>query len=430
MNGFKKLLKNQKGVFIVFTAVLLPVIFACAGLAMDLGNAFAHKSKLQNAADAAALAGAAEFAKQNETVDRHPLADTMAGGYANLNYGKNFATGDIKRQAQTKEEKSYYRVYLKDQVPVTFMRILGFGPTMTVSVDAIATIPVQGTADVGGGQLMNIGSQIGGSFYNGNNDHNSTVRGSTFDGSVIVYDKAKYDEYKNNQWGSYYFYKPEASGMKVTDAINQKLYTEPIYAGDQGKDYTTEKNKLDKEIKSLFDKKQSEVKVIKDKQNCSVPESGETANYYKVFSDNSGNLSIDLRNPPGNKEEPIYIYVSETVGFLKIQLQENITRPVIIYYERNANVQFMSNNHDFRGVLCAPNAWVSPFSFESGKFSGSLWAQGLELNTNHGQFKFESFGNSNILGGSTGGGSGSSGGGSTASVELKLVDGSGLTWAE
>ena len=28
----------QKGVLLVFTALLLPVVFACAGLAVDLGN--------------------------------------------------------------------------------------------------------------------------------------------------------------------------------------------------------------------------------------------------------------------------------------------------------------------------------------------------------------------------------------------------------
>ena len=49
----------QKGVLLVFTALLLPVVFACAGLAVDLGNMYVHKSNLQNAVDSAALAGAA-----------------------------------------------------------------------------------------------------------------------------------------------------------------------------------------------------------------------------------------------------------------------------------------------------------------------------------------------------------------------------------
>lgn len=433
MNWLNRLFKNQKGVFLVFTAVLLPIIFACAGLAMDLGSAFAYKSKLQNAADAAALAGAKSFSinkgeeegKDNEKDGEHPKSDETAMKYANINYQKDISEAHTDLKIRQKDGVYYYRVYLKDYVPVTFMRLLGVGPTMEVSVDAIATVPQNGDngsgSGSGGGELLNVGSSLSGSFYNGNNDHNSTVRGPTFEGNVVVYDKSKYDEYKkaNEQWGGYYFYKPDAAGMKVTDAIDQKLYTEPTL----GTDYDKEKTNIDNEIKDIFEKNKLTVKEVGGNQNCTIPVGGENTNYYKVSTDSSGNLSMSLKNPPGNQDEPVYIYVSNSVGFLKINLQENITRPVIIYYEKNANVQFTNNNHDFRGVLCAPNAWVSPFNFENGSFSGSIWASGLELNTNHGKFNFEGFGNGVFGGG--GSGSGSTDG---KEVKLKLVDGSGVNW--
>ncbi len=430
MSWLSTLFKNQKGAFLVFTALLLPIIFGCAGLAMDLGNAYAHKSKLQNAADAAALAGAKTFADKKETIKEHPLADAMAVGYANTNYQKEIPAGNRKLQAQTKDEKSYYRVYLKDYVPVTFMRILGAKSTIEVSVDAVATIPQKGGSGGGGGggggsggsELLNIGSNIYGSFYNGNNDHNSTVRGSTFEGNVVIYDKNKYDQYQKDS--NYYFYKKDAEGKKVTDAINDTLYTTPTL----GTDYEKEINDIGKEVNKIFEENKLQVKEVGGNQNCTIPVGSENSSYYKVSTDSSGNLSMSLKNPPGNQDEPVYIYVSDTVGFLKINLQENITRPVIIYYERNANVQFNSGGHDFRGVLCAPNAWVSPFNFEQGKFSGSIWANGLELNTNHGKFNFEGFGNG-VFGGSGSGNSGDSGGSTDSKdVKLKLVDGSGLTW--
>ncbi|WP_370797315.1 pilus assembly protein TadG-related protein [Dialister hominis] len=41
----------------VLVAVLLPILFACAGLAMDLGSIYSYKSNLRNAVDSAALAG-------------------------------------------------------------------------------------------------------------------------------------------------------------------------------------------------------------------------------------------------------------------------------------------------------------------------------------------------------------------------------------
>lgn len=46
---------RQKGQILVFTAVLLPLLIAACGFTVDFGNMYMHKSKLQNAADAAAI---------------------------------------------------------------------------------------------------------------------------------------------------------------------------------------------------------------------------------------------------------------------------------------------------------------------------------------------------------------------------------------
>lgn len=78
--------KAQKGAFLVFTALMIPIIFLCAGFAVDLGNAWAYKSKLQNAADAAALAGAAHFAN-GDSYDEHPNADSYANQFLKANFG-------------------------------------------------------------------------------------------------------------------------------------------------------------------------------------------------------------------------------------------------------------------------------------------------------------------------------------------------------
>jgi len=46
-------LKNERGAYMVFFAILIPILFGCAGLAVDLGNGFARHARLQKAADAA-----------------------------------------------------------------------------------------------------------------------------------------------------------------------------------------------------------------------------------------------------------------------------------------------------------------------------------------------------------------------------------------
>lgn len=55
---FKKLRKDEEGQSAVLLALTLTVLLGCAALAVDLGQGYERKVKLQNAADAAALAAA------------------------------------------------------------------------------------------------------------------------------------------------------------------------------------------------------------------------------------------------------------------------------------------------------------------------------------------------------------------------------------
>ena len=49
--------RGQQGAILVLTAFLLPFIIAFTGMAVDFGSAYVRRSQMQNAADAAALAG-------------------------------------------------------------------------------------------------------------------------------------------------------------------------------------------------------------------------------------------------------------------------------------------------------------------------------------------------------------------------------------
>jgi hypothetical protein len=84
-----------RGAVAVLVALLLVVLVAAAGLALDLGRLFVHKSELQNAVDACALAGARELNVQVKnlaiftraenagiTVAARNRADFQGGGVA------------------------------------------------------------------------------------------------------------------------------------------------------------------------------------------------------------------------------------------------------------------------------------------------------------------------------------------------------------
>jgi len=83
-----RILNNRRGIAIIYLALILTVLIAFAGLAIDLGYMFVTKSQLRNAADAGALAGAygiMSTANINDTIQ------TRARVYAKQYAEKNIA---------------------------------------------------------------------------------------------------------------------------------------------------------------------------------------------------------------------------------------------------------------------------------------------------------------------------------------------------
>jgi len=76
---------DERGVALVYLAIVLVVLMGLAALAIDMGYMYVNKAKLQNAADAGALAGAGRLSAQ-------PLANltsarTAAKVFADTNFG-------------------------------------------------------------------------------------------------------------------------------------------------------------------------------------------------------------------------------------------------------------------------------------------------------------------------------------------------------
>lgn len=80
--GRVAILKSQKGMAMVYFALLMVVFFAFLGLAVDVGYMYLTRGQLQNAADAAALAGASRLVA-GETAQ--PAAREEATRYAAQN---------------------------------------------------------------------------------------------------------------------------------------------------------------------------------------------------------------------------------------------------------------------------------------------------------------------------------------------------------
>ena len=178
-------LREERGAIFVLTAILLPVILGFMGFGYDVGNLYMHKARLQNAADAASLAGARAFvdeaasqrktlrtqymnnnnvtsiptdvsAEINETVKTE--AKTAAKTAAVANVAKNMVnlhnndyqskyyliTGRITESGKNYEQQ-YFKANLEETVPLYFIPILLDLKEQKVAAEAISTIINKGT---------------------------------------------------------------------------------------------------------------------------------------------------------------------------------------------------------------------------------------------------------------------------------------------
>lgn len=475
--------KAQKGAFLVFTALMIPIIFLCAGFAVDLGNAWAYKSKLQNAADAAALAGAKEYGDNGqETVDKHGDADAQAERFLIANLGNDYfkehladgSTGKVRYQmkplTQNDSTKTYYRVYLSAQTDTSFMKMFNYDH-LDVGVEAVAVVPSKSGGTIDFNNLIDVGTRMDGSFYNNNGSdyddgqlHNKKIEGPVFDGTVVFrnedeWNKARYttvekDEYwpERKHWtittdnGMYRLFTPEARNDDSRyDAIQKNHYQWPVKGNS--KDYYDKKQNVENALEALYKNHANEIeKSDSFWGQAYAPLSHSLKRYYLLNADADNSLrnlnlhitnygSSDNPNPQGTvptkingqdfyvNDSPVYVYLKGNYQSINIDLAEDITHPVVICYLGNTNIHFQSQNHNFIGTIYAPNVRFDPFAFEDHTFVGSITANVLPLNSNHGYFKFWNFGIPS---------NGQSGNTSASNNDLKLVisDKEGLTWSD
>ena len=117
LRKFRETLKNkQRGAIMVFFAILVPLFLGAIGLAVDAGFLYMQKAKLQDVADATALAGAGHLNDENrETqVESAVVAFAGANGYKDKDkaVSSNFSPlGDnVPDSNVTLEENAEWRI--------------------------------------------------------------------------------------------------------------------------------------------------------------------------------------------------------------------------------------------------------------------------------------------------------------------------------
>ena len=98
---------KEKGYVLVFFGLALLILLPCVGLAADFGRAYLHSSYLQNAADAAALAGVAGVAAE-KTNEGNPLAQQNGDGSEDRKYRRVRLIDLDDDSEKSLEESSFY----------------------------------------------------------------------------------------------------------------------------------------------------------------------------------------------------------------------------------------------------------------------------------------------------------------------------------
>ena len=456
--------RGQQGAILVLTAFLLPFIIAFTGMAVDFGNLYVQHQRLQNAADAAVLAGAKAYAENNEKPDDHPKADARAKEYIVGQYHNLAADEDIKTlkyKAQNFQEKTYYHVELSKDEPLYFLSFIK--KTQVVSVSSTASIEKKEEEQQSGffdnlfiyqyrffcqdpvehaGMLRD---------YKNNLEHPSAdVIRDTFDGKI------SYTDGTGNPSSTYL----PGETIYISDAKNVHRY------------FTSEAKNPDKKIKDLFDDNQKasfgadgtykngiwstasfvaydydkfynymeEIMNGEKKQHINnnlVLSSESMFHNNKLYLHASGSFDININSGFSESDIPLYVYIV-TNPFVDIMIHINVNSdmkaPLILCFSakqfKGPKIELYLNGHTFKGVIYNPHMAYAPggcgIHCDGGKFIGTYVAPTIDIWGKNASFIYKDFiGNNN----SNTPGSGSSGGDIGKDSPVRLVSTpDGLSW--
>ncbi|VBB08440.1 Hypothetical protein LUCI_3712 [Lucifera butyrica] len=131
---FRFFRNNQKGSAILLAAVALPALIGIGALVIDLGNLYVVRTRLSNAADAAALGGGTHLPKDAAQAKDTALTVAEANGIEESEFAVSVSTSETTNIAD-----SDITVDIQRQVPLLLAPIFG-KKTVTVTAHAKAEV--------------------------------------------------------------------------------------------------------------------------------------------------------------------------------------------------------------------------------------------------------------------------------------------------
>lgn len=435
--------RGQQGAILVLTAFLLPFIIAFTGMAVDFGNLYVQHQKLQNAADAAALAGAYNFKAENSSdmSVAKENADKAAVDNANTNCGGSMADANVnmdKPKVDNLQKPSYYGVRMTKPVPIYFLSYFpGIGNTQDVIAVATAKINPSAENKTDSDALVD-SLAIYSESFNATSQIESTGKedlenkknniSATFDGKITYttpYAKDHTDGFIYN--GEKIFFTKKAQDDKqssVADLMEKKQgeYWDTIHPGtfDYSENAITKAFTDKEKVFGKYDAPDNRVTLVKGTIDGWLDDPVIYI-YRQDLTINKENL---LSNKFGRTNEDIPVYI-EVDNLTNINLESDTIRPIFIY-AKSGNVNLNMNGHNFRGIIYAPNSSFI-VNLNDKTFQGSVIAKNVSFH-GKGHYIYEGF---NETGKANSSSSGSGSGGITQNQhDVSLVSNDKISWDE
>lgn len=396
------MVKEQRGAVIILFAAMIPFLMCFMGLVIDLGNMYAHYSKLQNAADAAAIAGGNAYAESGGELE---VANAFAQNYVTLNDPK--ASFKSTPQIQEKNSKIYYVVVLKERVPLYFLRYFPqIGSDTEISAAGCAQISLKRNSsrnDGGGSALFNnlfVASNFDSvqPFENPDNYNSSQNKSSssTYEGSIVITDIGAF----NNSSGKT-FLDPKAFGPNgansttVNEAISQGYVNIPEYNGrlDVTSYYT-------ETVEKMMDIPDTSPRKVTDQNNQNVilnifySNILQQENPVNVIYFNIPHLTLTISNAiSGDSNNPLYV-ICDNIENLHFSGDMTSGRPIVLINRGSGELAMECDGGIFTGDIYAPFGAIK-VNDKGVTFYGSIVAKNrIQLQTKGYYFQRNYTGNS------------------------------------
>ncbi len=198
-----KILSDEKASVIVIAGLLMAILIGFLGLAVDSSYAFYMRTKMQSAADSAALGAAANLANGGSTTNAVLVARSLAtsngftSGIANAVVTPSIPPGSNPNGSTPSyfNNSNYVRVNISQAIPLFFAPVIGVASSWPVQVNAVAGI--KSAADC---LITRAGFQINGTNIASLNNCSAAIGGSlqaTNQSKIAINGSGSIDVYNN-----------------------------------------------------------------------------------------------------------------------------------------------------------------------------------------------------------------------------------------